>query len=135
MNINLNNLISFEEMISNLDKVLKKVDNSGEVIILKDNKPQYVLMKFTQTQVNTNQLERDSQLPNYTLQEAMKIVLVDVELNQMHAADLADEIYERKLYFKKDGSKAEYNQIRARCNNYKDMFEGLPGNVIRLKNL
>ena len=49
------------------------------------------------------------------------------------AAELADEIYKRRLYLKKDGSKAEYTQIRARCGHYPDMFEALPGNLIRLK--
>ena len=51
----------------------------------------------------------------------------------MHAAELADEIYRRRLYLKKDGSKAEYTQIRARCGHYPDMFEALPGNYIKLK--
>jgi antitoxin Phd len=51
----------------------------------------------------------------------------------MHAAELADEIYKRRLYLKKDGSKAEYTQIRARCGHYPDMFEALPGNFIKLK--
>jgi antitoxin Phd len=40
-----------------------------------------------------------------TLHEAMKLVLSDVEGNQMHAADLADEIYRRGLYLKKDGAR------------------------------
>jgi antitoxin Phd len=51
----------------------------------------------------------------------------------MHAAELAYEIYKRRLYLKKDGSKAEYTQIRARCGHYPDMFEALPGNYIKLK--
>jgi hypothetical protein len=44
-----------------------------------------------------------------------------------------DNNNKRKLYLKKDGSKAEYTQIRARCGHYPDMFEALPGNLIRLK--
>jgi antitoxin Phd len=50
----------------------------------------------------------------------------------MHAADLADEIYKRGLYFKKNGTKAEYTQISARANNYKDWFEKIGGNEIKL---
>ena len=74
-----------------------------------------------------------SEMPNYTLHEAMRIVLSEAENKTMHAAELADEIYKRRLYLKKDGSKAEYTQIRARCGHYPDMFEALPGNLIRLK--
>ncbi|MGB4184655.1 MAG: hypothetical protein WBI88_01250 [Caldicoprobacterales bacterium] len=74
-----------------------------------------------------------SEMPNYTLHEAMRIVFSEAENKTMHAAELADEIYKRRLYLKKDGSKAEYTQIRARCGHYPYMFEALPGNLIRLK--
>ena len=61
----------------------------------------------------------------------MRIVLYEAENNTMHAAELANEIYE--LYLKKNGQKAEYTQIRARCGKYHELFEALPGNLIRLK--
>lgn len=51
----------------------------------------------------------------------------------MHAAALADEIYNRRLYLQKNGNKAQYSQIRARCGHYPDLFEALPGNYIKLK--
>lgn len=70
---------------------------------------------------------------NYTLQEVMKIVLSEAENKTMHASKLADEIYERRLYLQKNGNKAQYTQIRARCGHYPDMFEALPGNYIKLK--
>ncbi|MEN8906641.1 MAG: hypothetical protein ABF289_11840 [Clostridiales bacterium] len=70
---------------------------------------------------------------NYTLHNAMKIILQEHTDKPMHADELANEIYKRNLYFKEDGTKAEYNQIRARCNNYSDMFEALSGNHIKLK--
>ncbi|WP_242826525.1 hypothetical protein [Caldisalinibacter kiritimatiensis] len=70
---------------------------------------------------------------NYTLHEAMKIVLSEAENKTMHASELADEIYRRRLYLKKDGSKAQYTQIRARCGHYSELFEALPGNYIKLK--
>ena len=44
------------------------------------------------------------EMPNYTLHEAMRIVLSEAENKTMHAAELADEIYKRKLYLKKDGN-------------------------------
>ena len=45
------------------------------------------------------------------------------------------EVNYLRTYYKskKDGSKAQYTQIRARCGHYPDMFEALPGNIIRLK--
>ncbi len=62
------------------------------------------------------------EMPNYTLHEAMRIVLSEAENKTMHAAGLADEIYRRRLYLKKDGSKAEYTQIRARCGHVLHRF-------------
>ena len=69
----------------------------------------------------------------HTLQEAMKIVLSEAANQTLHASELADIIYDRKLYVQKNGEKAKANQMRARCGNYPEMFEALPGNYIRLK--
>ncbi len=63
----------------------------------------------------------------------MKVVLKEVTGMKMHAAELSDEICRRKLYLKKDGTQAKYNQIRTRCEHYPDMFEALPRNIIQLK--
>ncbi|NLI59761.1 MAG: hypothetical protein GX387_14900, partial [Clostridium sp.] len=98
---------------------------------LKDNKPAYIVLKYDEKDIIADNVA--DKHANYTLQEAMKIVLSEVENKTMHAAELADEIYRRRLYLKKDGSKAEYTQIRARCGHYPDMFEALPGNYIKLK--
>lgn len=46
MKTDTNNLISITEANQNFSKVAKKVDNDGEVIILKNNKPQYVVSEF-----------------------------------------------------------------------------------------
>jgi antitoxin Phd len=51
----------------------------------------------------------------------MKIVLSEAENKTMHASKLADEIYERRLYLQKNGNKAQYTQIRARCGHYPDI--------------
>lgn len=67
------------------------------------------------------------------LHEAMRSVLSEAEGNTMHAADLTDEIFNRRLYLQKNGEKAQYNQIRARCGHYLDMFDVLPGNFVKLK--
>lgn len=68
----------------------------------------------------------------YTLHEAMKIVLTDHLGKMLHATDLADEVYSRNLYRKRDGNMAVSNQIRARSNKYRHMFKVLPGNMIKL---
>lgn len=46
------NLISITEANQNFSKVVKSVGQNGDVIILKNNKPQYVVSKFD-NKVNT----------------------------------------------------------------------------------
>lgn len=131
MEININSLVSIEKAMNEAESVFKTVDNIGKVIILKDNKPAYILLKY----------EENAEVPvyapaakaTYTLQEAMKIVLSEAENQTLHASELADIIYDRKLYVQKNGEKAKANQLRARCGHYPQMFEALPGNYIRLK--
>ncbi|KAF0194037.1 MAG: hypothetical protein FD169_2083 [Bacillota bacterium] len=69
----------------------------------------------------------------YTLHEAMRLVLDEQPENTMHAADLAELVYARKLYVQRDGGMARPNQIRARSGHYGDLFEVLPGNFIKLR--
>lgn len=108
------------------------VEKNGKVVLLKDNKPVYIILKYDENNLTDAGIGM-SEMLNYKLHEAMRIVLSEAENKTMHAAELADEIYKRRLYLKKDGSKAEYTQIRARCGHYPDMFEALPGNFIKLK--
>jgi len=63
----------------------------------------------------------------------MDIVLSERNDKTLHASELADKIYERRLYLKKDGGKAQASQIRLRCNNHPELFEAMHGNYIRLK--
>jgi antitoxin Phd len=132
MDIRIDSLIPFDSLKTNIDHVFSVVDKNGKVVLLKDNKPVYIVLKYDENNLTDVGISM-SEMPNYTLHEAMKIVLSEAENKTMHAAELADEIYRRRLYLKKDGSKAEYTQIRARCGHYPDMFEALPGNYIKLK--
>ena len=132
MDIRIDSLIPFDSLKTNIDHVFSVVDKNGKVVLLKDNKPVYIVLKYDENH-STDAGFVMQEMPNYTLHEAMKIVLSEAENKTMHAAELADEIYRRRLYLKKDGSKAQYTQIRARCGHYPDMFEALPGNIIRLK--
>lgn len=46
MNINTNNLVSISEANQNFSKVARMVDESGAVVILKNNVPRYLLVEF-----------------------------------------------------------------------------------------
>lgn len=131
MEININGLVSIEKVLSDIEDVLETVDDIGKVVILKDNKPAYILLRY---EGNTDMLDSaPTARATYTLQEAMKIILSEVENKTLHASELADNIFDRKLYVQKNGEKAKYNQLRARCGHYPDMFEALPGNYIKLR--
>ena len=132
MDIRIDSLIPFDSLKTNIDHVFSVVDKNGKVVLLKDDKPAYIVLKYDENNLTDTGICMQ-EMPNYTLHEAMRIVLSEAEDKTMHAAELADEIYRRRLYLKKDGSKAEYTQIRARCGHYPDMFEALPGNFIKLK--
>ena len=131
MDIRIDSLISFDTLRTDLEHVFSVVEKNGKVVLLKDNKPAYILLKYDTQAIEVDTIP-DKQF-NYTLQEAMKIVLSEAENKTIHASKLADEIYDRRLYLQKNGNKAQYTQIRARCGHYPDMFEALPGNYIRLK--
>jgi len=132
MDIKIDSLIPFDSLKTNIEHVFFVVDKNGKVVLLKDNKPAYIVLKYDENNLTDTGIGMQ-EMPNYTLHEAMKIVLSEAENKTMHVSELADEIYKRRLYLKKDGSKAEYTQIRARCGHYPDMFEALPGNYIKLK--
>ena len=132
MDIRIDSLIPFDSLKTNIEHVFSIVEKNGKVVLLKDNKPIYIVLKYDENHLSDAGIGMQ-EMPNYTLHEAMRIVLSEAENKTMHAAELADEIYRRRLYLKKDGSKAQYTQIRARCGHYPDMFEALPGNIIRLK--
>ena len=132
MDIKIDSLIPFDSLKTNIEHVFSVVDKNGKVVLLKDNKPISIVLKYDENHLSDAGIGMQ-EMPNYTLHEAMRIVLSEAENKTMHAAELADEIYRRRLYLKKDGSKAQYTQIRARCGHYPDMFEALPGNYIKLK--
>lgn len=47
---NTKNLVSITDANQNFSKVVKKVEQNGDVIILKNNKPQYVVSKFNENE-------------------------------------------------------------------------------------
>jgi hypothetical protein len=67
-----------------------------------------------------------------TLHKALAHVLREHNNDPMTARELADAVNQQGLYHKKDGSPVEANQVHARTNNYRDVFEK-DGPNIRLK--
>ena len=132
MEVSLDSLIPFEKINTDADSVFEIVEKNGKVVLLRDNKPLYIIMKYDAA-VDSIKRAANIETSKYTLQEAMRIVLSEAVDNTMHAAALADEIFNRRLYIQKNGGKAQYNQIRAMCGHYPDMFEALPGNFVKLK--
>jgi len=132
MEIKIDSLIPYDMLSTDLEYVLSVVEKNGEVMLLKDNKPAYIISKYSpEIVVHIEPVVKTEKY--YTLHEAMRMVLAEKEVHIMHASELADEIYERKLYLQKDGGKAHYTQIRARCGHYPEYFEVLKGNNIKLK--
>ena len=131
MDIKIDSLISFDSMHSDLEHVFSVVEKNGKVVLLKDNKPMYLILKYDASQpIHTYTLQ--TKTTYCTLHEAMKIVLLEAENKTMHASKLADEIYNRRLYLQKNGDKAQYTQIRAICGHYPHLFKALPGNYIQV---
>ena len=46
MNINIENLVSISEANQNFSKVARLVDESGMAVIMKNNKPRYMVLRF-----------------------------------------------------------------------------------------
>jgi antitoxin Phd len=132
MKISLDSLVPYEKLETDTQQVLQVVESKGHAILLKDNQPIYIIIKYSED-IDLPDKTTGIRRSEYTLQEAMRIVLAEKEDHKLHAAALADEIFSRGLYYKKNGDKAQYNQIRARANHYPNLFEALPGNIIKLK--
>ncbi|MDP3058040.1 MAG: hypothetical protein Q8N36_01055 [bacterium] len=132
MEVNIDGLIPYERIATDVDAVFRAVDRNGKVVLLRDNQPAYIILKYDPNIVISEPLFLRP-TANYTLHEAMRIVLMETSSKTMHVSDLADEIYRRRLYLKKDGGKAEYTQLRARVSHYPSVFSPLPGNIITLK--
>ena len=56
MNINIDNMISISEANQNFSNVVKKVELNGNTIILKNNKPTYIVSKFDNNVMSENDL-------------------------------------------------------------------------------
>ena len=97
MYIRIDSLIPFDSLKTNIDHVFSVVEKNGKVVLLKNNKPAYIVLKYDENNLTDTEIGMN-EMPYYTLHEAMRIVLSEAENKTMHAAELADEIYRRRLY-------------------------------------
>jgi antitoxin Phd len=68
MNININNLVSISEANQNFSKVARMVDENGAAVILKNNKPRYVVIEYSQ-------LEKEEIVGEMEVDEVAKKIL------------------------------------------------------------
>lgn len=52
MNINTDNLVSITEANQNFSRVARLVDEKGSVVILKNNTPRYLLIDFSEAEID-----------------------------------------------------------------------------------
>lgn len=59
MNINTKNLVSITEANQNFSKVARLVDESGVVVILRNNVPRYLVMEFSSAEQEQTAADED----------------------------------------------------------------------------
>ena len=68
MQINLKNLVSMTEANQNFSKVAKMVDEDGIAVVLKNNKPRYIIVEYSK-------IQEDEFADNQTVEEISKKIL------------------------------------------------------------
>ncbi|MCD8362569.1 MAG: type II toxin-antitoxin system Phd/YefM family antitoxin [Lachnospiraceae bacterium] len=59
MNVNTSNLVSITEANQNFSRVARMVDESGAVVILKNNTPRYLLIEFSSAEAEQTASDED----------------------------------------------------------------------------
>lgn len=68
MKVNIENLVSISEANQNFSKVARMVDENGSAVILKNNKPRYILIEYSQ-------LEKSETVVDEEIEEVAKRTL------------------------------------------------------------
>jgi len=68
MQISTNNLVSITEANQNFSRVARMVDETGSVVILKNNVPRYLLVEFSQ-------VEREQTIPDETVMSVSRRII------------------------------------------------------------
>lgn len=128
MKLSFDGMFGKETLIKEFGRVEEKLKKDGKVLILSGESV------YSLSVTNANDLICDKQkLSKLALVEAMKKVLESAVDYTMHSNELAEEITNLELFFKKDGSFVTAVQIRSCANNNPDLFECLEKNFIKLK--
>jgi hypothetical protein len=78
MDIKIDSLIPFDTLRTDIEYVFSVVEKNGNVVLLKDNRPAYIVLKYDVEQV-IDLGSAPKKEKSHTLQDAMRIVLLDVE--------------------------------------------------------
>lgn len=100
--MDISKFVAYSRLLESPEDIMDLVDEKGEVIIIKDDEPLYVIQNINQREIKEERSEFQKPVENITLHVAMERVLSQVDGHTLHAAELADEIYNQKLYFKKE---------------------------------
>ena len=76
-------------------------------------------------------MEKRLETGKLKLHEAMEMILMERKNQAATTKKLSDEIWERKLYWNKDGGKAQPHQIYRRAKNH-SQFEVISPDTVRL---
>jgi hypothetical protein len=77
-------------------------------------------------------VDKTNERPKFTLHEAMAIVLKDAPNFTATINFLSEEIWERELYWQKNGDKAFPEQIFLRARKYPSIFEVIDRQTLKL---
>jgi len=71
VDIKIDSLIPYDSLKTNIEHVFSIVDKNGKVVLLKDNKPAYIVLKYDENNLTDTGIGMQ-EMPNYTLHEAMR---------------------------------------------------------------
>lgn len=125
------------EINQNFSRAMEAVEEEGLLIIERYKKPVYVVMKyelyepletFFNRKKKSNEIDKGARAgmqkqSKRTLHEAMCMVLETAPNKTMRYNELAERIWDERLYAKRDGGKASAGQILLRAKNYENLFE------------
>ncbi|MDR0468683.1 MAG: type II toxin-antitoxin system Phd/YefM family antitoxin [Peptococcaceae bacterium] len=72
MMINTNNIVSITEANQNFSRVARMVDKNGSAIILKNNVPRYLLIEFSQAELEQTMPDEDVMSISHRIMEKNK---------------------------------------------------------------
>ena len=114
----------------NFSDAVKEVEKTGMMTVEKYGKPAYVFMTYEFfrniqtfcTSLGSQPIDEKDDEPGITLHEAMCIVLREQPNRSMRYNELANTIWDRGLYRKRNGEQAASGQIMLRARNYPHLF-------------